>query len=77
MRLSELECKDVVDIKTGRKIGRVSDLEIDEKSMCVCFLVVSELTWKDLVLVLSKPRLKRVSVEQIVCIGKDVVLVKC
>ena len=77
MRLSELESKIVVDIRNGKKIGQISDLEFDEKNMCICYLIVCEFSWKDFVMLFSKPRMKKISVDQIVCVGKDVILVKC
>lgn len=77
MRLSELQSKDVVDVKTGKKIGYVNDLEIDEECMKITFLIVCEVRWKDLILVFCKPKIKKISMNQIVCIGKDVILVKC
>ena len=77
MRLSELESKDVVDVKNGRKMGYVSDLELDDECLCVKALIVCEVRWKDFILIFSKPKTKKIGVDQIVCIGKDVILVKC
>lgn len=77
MRLSELESKDVVDVKSGKKLGYVSDLELDDKCLCVKCLIICEVRWKDFILIFSKPKTKKISIEQIVCIGKDVILVKC
>ena len=77
MRFTELEAKDVVDVKSGKKIGYVNDLEIDNDSMQICFLLVCEVRWKDLFLVFCKPKIKKIGINQIVCIGKDVILVKC
>lgn len=77
MRLSELEAKDVVDVRSGRKMGYVSDLEIQQDCMCVKALIVCEVRWKDFILIFSKPKTKRIPIDQIVTIGKDVILVKC
>ena len=76
MRLSDLEAKDVVDVKSGKKLGYVSDLELDEQDLCILFLLVCEVSWKDFILIFSKPKIKKVKLDQIVCIGKDVILVK-
>ncbi len=36
MLYSELKCKDVVNIKDCRKLGKVCDLEFDPCSGCIC-----------------------------------------
>lgn len=76
MRLSDLEAKDVVDVRSGKKLGFVSDLELDDKDLCILCLLVCEVSWKDFILIFSKPKLKKIKLDQIVCIGKDVILVK-
>ena len=40
MLYSEFKCKDVVNIKDCRKIGRVCDLEFDECSGCIRKIMV-------------------------------------
>lgn len=40
MLFSELRCKDVINIRDCKKIGRVSDLEFDSCSGCICKLIV-------------------------------------
>lgn len=40
MLFSELKCKDVINIRDCKKIGRVSDLEFDECSGCICKIIV-------------------------------------
>jgi len=37
---SELQCKDVINIKDCRKLGRVCDLEFDECKGCICKIMV-------------------------------------
>ena len=76
MCFTELEAKDVVDVRSGKKIGYVNDLEIDRDNMQICYLLVCEVRWKDILLVFSKPKIKKIAINQIVCIGKDVILVK-
>ena len=55
---------------------RLSDLELDDKDLCILCLLVCEVSWKDFILIFSKPKLKKIKLDQIVCIGKDVILVK-
>ncbi len=75
MKLSELEAKDVVEVGSGKKLGYVSDLEIDDTCLRIECLIVCEVRWKDFLL-LTKPRTKKIPTSKIVCIGKDVILVK-
>ncbi len=37
---SELKCKDVINIRDCKRLGRVEDLEIDECSGCICKIIV-------------------------------------
>lgn len=51
MLFSELKCKEVVNLRDCRKLGRVCDFEFDHCSGCICKLVVSANTsfrWKSL-----------------------------
>lgn len=41
MLFSDLKCKDVINIRDCKKIGKVSDLEFDECCGCICKVVVS------------------------------------
>ncbi len=40
MLFSELKCKDVINIRDCKKLGRVTDLEFDECSGCICKIKV-------------------------------------
>ncbi len=40
MLFSELKCKDVINIRDCKKIGRVCDLEFDECKGCICKIIV-------------------------------------
>ena len=40
MLFSELRCKDVINIRDCKKLGRVSDLEFDHCSGCICRIIV-------------------------------------
>lgn len=40
MLFSELKCKDVINIRDCKKIGRVCDLEFDECKGCICKIMV-------------------------------------
>lgn len=40
MLYSELKCKDVINVNDCKKLGRVSNLELDECSGCICKIMV-------------------------------------
>ena len=71
MRLSELQDKDIINIRDGKKIGSIIDLNIDEEGEMKS-LVVEE---SKFVLFNSKNEME-VMWEQIEKIGEDVILVK-
>lgn len=39
---SELKCKEVINIRDCKSLGRITDLEFDECSGCICKVIVSE-----------------------------------
>ena len=71
MRLSELQDKDIINIRDGKKIGSIIDVNIDEEGEMKS-LVVEE---SKFVLFNSKNEME-VMWEQIEKIGEDVILVK-
>lgn len=49
MLFSELKCKEVVNLRDCRKLGRVTDFEFDHCSGCICKLIVCRsMKWKNL-----------------------------
>ena len=40
MLFSELRCKDVINIRDCKKLGRVIDLEFEHCSGCICKIIV-------------------------------------
>lgn len=40
MLFSEFRCKDVINVKDCRKLGRVCDMEFDECKGCICKIMV-------------------------------------
>ncbi len=71
MRLSELQDKDIINIRDGKKIGSIIDVNIDEEGEMKS-LVVEE---SKFVLFNSKNEME-VMWKQIEKIGEDVILVK-
>lgn len=71
MRLSDLQDKDIVNIKDGKKIGSIIDVNIDEKGIMKS-LVVEESKFK----LFNGKNETEVSWMQIEKIGEDVILVK-
>ena len=40
MLFSELKCKEVINLKDCSKLGRVGDLEFEEKSGCILKIII-------------------------------------
>lgn len=40
MLFSELKCKDVINLRDCKKLGRISDIEFDECSGKICKIIV-------------------------------------
>lgn len=72
MRLSDLQDKDVVDIKTGVKIGNIVDIKIDNNGV-VTSLVLERKKFSKL---FSSNDELEILYKNIVKIGEDVILIK-
>lgn len=75
MRLIELQCKDVVNIENGCKIGFVSDLEIDISCAKIQAIVIEQNNFISYLRFFKTPGVIVIPIENIVSIGKDVILV--
>jgi len=42
MLFSELKCKDVINIRDCKKLGKVCDMELDEGNGCICKIIISD-----------------------------------
>lgn len=40
MLLSELKCKDVINIRDCKKLGKICDIEFDHCSGCICKIMI-------------------------------------
>ncbi len=72
MRMSDLQMKDIVNTKNGTKIGKISDLVVNEKGE-ILYLVVEPS--KFLKKYASFGPETNIKFEQIVKFGSDVILV--
>ncbi len=72
MRLSDLQVKDVVSIKDGRRIGRIIDVEINEEGKILFLIIEAKKGFRNLV---SSGIDSSVTFSQITKIGEDVILV--
>lgn len=72
MRVSELQMKDVVSLLDGRKLGRIVDIELEEKGIIKYFIVEPKRFFR---LFAPKEEVK-VAIDQIKKIGEDVILVE-
>ena len=65
--------KDVVDVKTGRRLGNISDIEIDEGTGKIVSVTIPSHSFLS---TFTKKRDTIISWENIVKIGDDIILVK-
>ena len=73
MKLSELQKKDIVDIKTGRKIGKIVDIEFDTSSgYMIKFIIESNGILKN---IFSSNEDIVIRFSQIKKLGEDVILI--
>lgn len=72
MRLSDLQNKDVVDLKTGVKIGNIIDIKIDLDGT-ISSLILEKKKFSRLFI--SNDEVE-ISYDKIVKIGEDVILIK-
>lgn len=71
MRLADLQLKDIVNIKDGRRLGRIIDAEIDSKGQIINIIIEPKKIFK-----LSSNNESNITFNQIVKIGEDVILVE-
>lgn len=73
MRLSDLQSKDIVSIKDGKKIGRIIDVEINEVDGKIIYLIVEP---KQLIRsFVGSGKEASIFFKSITKIGEDVILV--
>ena len=72
MRLSDLQSKDVVNIKDGKRIGRIIDIEIDTEGRILYLVVEQKRRFTNFVGAGSD---STITFAQISKIGEDIILV--
>ena len=73
MRLSDLQRKDIIDINTGKRIGKIIDVEIDEINGTMVNLIIEKTRY--LKSVFSNETDTKILYNQIKKMGEDVILV--
>lgn len=72
MRLSDLQSKDIVSLKDGRKIGRIIDVEIDAEGKVLFLLIEQRKMMRNFVMGGSDTTIPFTHISKI---GEDVILV--
>ena len=72
MRLADLQAKDVINTKDGKKLGKIMDAEIDNQGVITYFAVEQKRFFR---IFSSNPEVN-ITFNQIVKIGEDVILVE-
>lgn len=75
MRFSVAQQKEIIEAGSGRFIGYIIDAEICEKSGVIKGFVVSE-PKKFFNILQGEENTRRIAIEDILTVGKDVILVK-
>lgn len=75
MRLQKLQCKDVINVCNGSKLGYVSDVKLNETCLCVDALIVTTSGFLDYLKFFQEPSEIIIPMCQVVSIGEDVILV--
>ena len=73
MRLSELQTKKIISVLSGKNIGSIIDVEINDNGN-VIFLIIEQ--GRNSIFNLNKESDIKVSWEEITKIGEDVILIK-
>ena len=71
--LSELQMKEVIIMQSGKRLGFIDDLEIDDKNGLITSLIIADRQMKGAFF--NKPEERMVSWSQIVTIGTDIILI--
>lgn len=71
MNLSDLQRKDIINIETGKKLGKIVDAQMNERGMIEFFVVMDHKFWR----FWKSSSEINVTIEQIKKIGTDVILV--
>jgi len=71
--LSELQSKEVIMISSGKRLGFIDDLEIDEEKGKITALILIERQQN--VSIFNKSKQKMIQWQQIIIIGEDVILI--
>lgn len=72
MFLSELQEKDIINIKDGRRIGKIIDAEVTPQGQIIYLIIEPKRIFKK---ILSSNSETKISFEDINKIGEDVILV--
>ena len=73
MKISELQDKTIINIRDGKNIGTISDLDINEKGIITCFYALES---KFFFKLFSRNTETTFKMEDIKKIGEDVILVQ-
>jgi Uncharacterized conserved protein len=75
MRYNTLQCKEVININTGCKIGYVCDIILDDRCLCVVALIVHSASLFGFFNVFRAEEELEINMSRVVNIGEDVILV--
>lgn len=74
IHLSELQSKEIVLLSSGKRLGFIDDLEINEKTGEIIAIIV--IGRQDKMSFFAKPTELKITWDQIATIGTDIILIK-
>ena len=72
MFLSDLQSKDIISVKDGRRLGRIVDAEINNQGRIIYLIIEEKKAFKKIIVSTEDTK---VSFDEITKIGEDVILV--
>lgn len=72
MFLSDLQTKDLISLKDGRRIGRIIDAEINQQGRIIYLVIEEKKNFKRIIMSTND---SKISFDSISKIGEDVILV--
>lgn len=76
MRFSEVQQKEIIEAESGKFIGYIIDAEVNEKTGRIVSFQVAAPSKKFLSFLQNDEIIRKILVEDILVIGKDVILVR-
>lgn len=75
MKFLNMQSKDVINVRNGKKIGYISDIEIDPSCFIITGICIEKNCYLKLISLFKGPPVIFIPKESIISIGEDVIIV--